>query len=195
MASVVQSGGTAAGAGLPPDVFGKTGTAEFGNANPPETHAWFIGYRGNVAFAVIVEGGGVGGRVAAPLAAKFLDALASEVLAGPTLSGPCFGHDAMGSGMRVDGSIWPVKMPALKPASASSCVPVTYDERGLFRNSSGHACSSGRVATPERLREVRHEVLADGLLEVRHHRRVGRAGVEAVDADPCGASVNDRTAV
>jgi hypothetical protein len=75
MASVVQSGGTAAGAGLPPDSFGKTGTAEFGSGNPPPTHAWFIGYRGNVAFAVIVEGGGVGGRVAAPLAARFLSAL------------------------------------------------------------------------------------------------------------------------
>ncbi len=77
MATVIQPGGTAAGAGLPPDVLGKTGTAEFGNANPPETHAWFIGYQGNLAFAVIVEGGGVGGQVAAPLAANFLNALAS----------------------------------------------------------------------------------------------------------------------
>jgi cell division protein FtsI/penicillin-binding protein 2 len=75
MASVVGPGGTAAGAGLPPGTFGKTGTAEFGNGNPPPTHAWFIGYRGNLAFAVIVENGGVGGRVAAPLAARFLDAL------------------------------------------------------------------------------------------------------------------------
>jgi cell division protein FtsI/penicillin-binding protein 2 len=75
MASVPQPGGTAAGAGLPPGTFGKTGTAEFGSGNPPQTHAWFIGYRGNLAFAVIVEGGGVGGRVAAPLAAKFLNAL------------------------------------------------------------------------------------------------------------------------
>jgi cell division protein FtsI/penicillin-binding protein 2 len=77
MASVTQPGGTAAGAGLPADVFGKTGTAEFGHASPPETHAWFIGYEGDLAFAVIVEGGGVGGRVAAPLAAKFLNALAA----------------------------------------------------------------------------------------------------------------------
>lgn len=75
MGSVTQPGGTAAGAGLPPDTFGKTGTAEFGEANPPETHAWFVGYRGSLAFAVIVEGGGVGGRVAAPLAARFLNAL------------------------------------------------------------------------------------------------------------------------
>jgi cell division protein FtsI/penicillin-binding protein 2 len=75
MATVVQPGGTAGNAGLPPGVLGKTGTAEFGNANPPRTHAWFIGFRGNLAFAVIVEGGGVGGQVAAPLAAKFLNAL------------------------------------------------------------------------------------------------------------------------
>jgi hypothetical protein len=74
LASVVQPGGTAAGAGLPAGTVGKTGTAEFGNGNPPPTHAWFIGYRGNIAFAVVVEGGGVGGQVAAPLAARFLDA-------------------------------------------------------------------------------------------------------------------------
>jgi cell division protein FtsI/penicillin-binding protein 2 len=72
MASVIRGNGTAAGAGLPPDSFGKTGTAEFGNGNPPETHAWFIGFRANLAYAVIVEGGGVGGAVAAPLAAGFL---------------------------------------------------------------------------------------------------------------------------
>ena len=55
-------------------VFGKTGTAEFGSTTPPATHAWFIGFRDGLAFAVLVEGGGVGGRVAAPLAAKFLAA-------------------------------------------------------------------------------------------------------------------------
>jgi cell division protein FtsI/penicillin-binding protein 2 len=57
-------------------VHGKTGTAEFGHANPPETHAWFTGYQGDLAFAIVVEGGGFGGAVAAPLAAKFLTALA-----------------------------------------------------------------------------------------------------------------------
>jgi cell division protein FtsI/penicillin-binding protein 2 len=55
-------------------VAGKTGTAEIGGADPTKTHAWFIGYRGSLAFAVLVEGGGVGGRVAAPLAARFLAA-------------------------------------------------------------------------------------------------------------------------
>jgi cell division protein FtsI/penicillin-binding protein 2 len=68
----VVTSGTAAGAGLPAATMGKTGTAEFGNDNPPRTHAWFAGARAGVAFAVLVEGGGVGGRVAAPIAARFL---------------------------------------------------------------------------------------------------------------------------
>jgi cell division protein FtsI/penicillin-binding protein 2 len=79
MAAVVDSPqGTAAGAGLPAGTYGKTGTAEFGTATPPQTHAWFIGYRGDIAFAVLVVGGGIGGAVAAPLAAKFLDAVGTS---------------------------------------------------------------------------------------------------------------------
>jgi cell division protein FtsI/penicillin-binding protein 2 len=54
---------------------GKTGTAEFGTGTPLPTHAWFIGTRGGIAFAVLVEGGGVGGRVAVPIAARFASAL------------------------------------------------------------------------------------------------------------------------
>jgi cell division protein FtsI/penicillin-binding protein 2 len=52
-------------------VAGKTGTAEFGTGDPPPTHAWFVGFRGDLAVAVLVEGGGVGGQVAAPIAARF----------------------------------------------------------------------------------------------------------------------------
>ncbi len=58
-----------------PGLGGKTGTAEFGTAPPLPTHAWFIGFRKGIGFAVLVEGGGVGGRVAAPIAAKFASAL------------------------------------------------------------------------------------------------------------------------
>jgi cell division protein FtsI/penicillin-binding protein 2 len=79
MQAVVSSSiGTAAGAGLPAGTFGKTGTAEFGNANPPQTDAWFIGYHGDLSLAVLVVGGGVGGAVAAPIATKFLDAVGSN---------------------------------------------------------------------------------------------------------------------
>jgi cell division protein FtsI/penicillin-binding protein 2 len=74
MAQVVSSG-TAAGQGLPAGTYAKTGTAEFGSATPPQTHAWLIGFDGDVAFAVFVNVGASGGKVAAPLAAKFLDAL------------------------------------------------------------------------------------------------------------------------
>ena len=77
MRSVVTDGTAKQALGhLPgPPVQGKTGTAEFGSGDPPATHAWFIGYRGDLAFAVLVEGGGVGGAVAAPVAAAFLRAL------------------------------------------------------------------------------------------------------------------------
>jgi cell division protein FtsI/penicillin-binding protein 2 len=68
--------GTATAARLPGEpVAGKTGTAEFGTEKPPHTHAWFIGFRGDLAFAVIVEDGGFGGKVAAPLARDFLSRL------------------------------------------------------------------------------------------------------------------------
>jgi cell division protein FtsI/penicillin-binding protein 2 len=67
--------GTAADANLPGKVGGKTGTAEFGTGDPLPTHAWFIGFRGDLAFSVVVEDGGVGGRVAAPTAARFLRGL------------------------------------------------------------------------------------------------------------------------
>ncbi len=53
-------------------VGGKTGTAEFGSQVPPQTHAWFAGYSGDLAFAVLVADGGFGGAVAAPVAATFL---------------------------------------------------------------------------------------------------------------------------
>ena len=75
MRLVVTSGtGTAANVPGAP-VYGKTGTAEFGTRQPPQTHAWFVGFRNDLAFAVLVEGGGFGGEVAAPLAARFLRSL------------------------------------------------------------------------------------------------------------------------
>jgi cell division protein FtsI/penicillin-binding protein 2 len=57
-------------------VSGKTGTAEFGDQQPPEAHAWFVGFQGDLAFAVFVEGGEFGGATAAPIAADFLNRVA-----------------------------------------------------------------------------------------------------------------------
>ena len=55
-------------------IFGKTGTAEFDD-NPEHTHSWFIGFRGDIAFAVFVENGGLSTATAVPLAGKFFTTL------------------------------------------------------------------------------------------------------------------------
>jgi cell division protein FtsI/penicillin-binding protein 2 len=76
MAAVVTEGSGAALQGVPgPPVAAKTGTAEFGEEDPPRAHAWIIGYQADVAFAVFVEGGESGSDVAGPLAARFLTTL------------------------------------------------------------------------------------------------------------------------
>jgi cell division protein FtsI/penicillin-binding protein 2 len=51
MMRAVVTKGTAAGVGFPSGVYGKTGTAEYGSGSNPPSHAWFVGYRGNLAFA------------------------------------------------------------------------------------------------------------------------------------------------
>ena len=81
-AAVTGGTGTAADVTGEP-VHGKTGSAEFGEDDEDgekQTHAWFVGYRGGLALAVMVEGGGSGGGVAAPIAADFLRAY-DELLA------------------------------------------------------------------------------------------------------------------
>jgi cell division protein FtsI/penicillin-binding protein 2 len=72
MMRAVVTSGTAAGVGFPAGVYGKTGTAQYGSGPNPPSHAWFIGYRGNLAFAVLVEGGGTGATSAGPIADAFL---------------------------------------------------------------------------------------------------------------------------
>jgi len=77
MANVVASG-TAAGQGLPAGTYAKTGTAEYGtNANDLKIDGWLMGYRGDVAFAIVTHdtGGIDGGPVNGPIIAKFLDAI------------------------------------------------------------------------------------------------------------------------
>jgi cell division protein FtsI/penicillin-binding protein 2 len=61
MREVVLSG-TASGLADRGEVYGKTGTAEFGSNTPPDAHGWFMGYQrggpqGDLAFAVLVETG------------------------------------------------------------------------------------------------------------------------------------------
>jgi Penicillin binding protein transpeptidase domain/NTF2-like N-terminal transpeptidase domain len=72
MMRAVVTTGTAAGVGFPPGVYGKTGTAQYGGGSDPPSHGWFIGYRGDLAFAVLVEGGGTGADSAGPIANAFL---------------------------------------------------------------------------------------------------------------------------
>ena len=73
MRLAVEEGTAGAAAIRGASVAGKTGTAE--NA-AGKTHAWFIGFapfdNPKVAVAVIVENGGGGGDVAAPLASRML---------------------------------------------------------------------------------------------------------------------------
>ncbi|MEV4471121.1 penicillin-binding transpeptidase domain-containing protein [Nonomuraea salmonea] len=71
MAAVVDHG-TAGGAGLPADVSGKTGTAEVPDGT---SHAWFIGFRDDLAFCVFVRHGGSGRSAAVPIAARFFSGL------------------------------------------------------------------------------------------------------------------------
>lgn len=78
MREVVTNGTATVLAGVPGEpVHAKTGTAEYGTAVPPATHAWTIGFQGGLAFAVFVTDGTSGGAVAAPLGGGFLRRLAA----------------------------------------------------------------------------------------------------------------------
>ncbi len=77
MRGVVTEGTAAAFlSGVQPPIAGKTGTAE---VQDKKSHSWFIGFapygdnaRRRLAFAVIVEHGGYGGRLAAPAAGEIV---------------------------------------------------------------------------------------------------------------------------
>jgi cell division protein FtsI/penicillin-binding protein 2 len=71
--------GTATGLADRGEVYGKTGTAEFGDKTPPDSHGWFVGYQlggpqGDIAFAVLVEAG-QSSSVAVGVADAFLGGL------------------------------------------------------------------------------------------------------------------------
>ncbi len=66
---VVTNGTATALADVPGEpVHGKTGSAEAGD----QTHGWFVGWQGDIAFAVFVEDGQSGAGSAVPLAERFL---------------------------------------------------------------------------------------------------------------------------
>ena len=76
MMRLVVTNGTAkdiAGSG---DVHGKTGEAEFEGGS----HAWFAGYRGDMAFAALIVGGG-SSEYAVRMTKEMLDSLPADYLA------------------------------------------------------------------------------------------------------------------
>ena len=93
--SVVNEGGTGAAARIPGlDVAGKTGTAQMianSKASRGEDHAWFAAFapvrEPEVVVVVLVERGGKGGQVAAPIAKKILNAIFLEKVASVALGG------------------------------------------------------------------------------------------------------------
>jgi cell division protein FtsI/penicillin-binding protein 2 len=71
--------GTATGLTDRGEVYGKTGTAEFGSNTPPDSHGWFMGWQqggpqGDLAFAVLVEAGQTS-KLAVDVADAFLGGL------------------------------------------------------------------------------------------------------------------------
>ena len=93
--SVVNEGGTGAAARIPGlDVAGKTGTAQMianSKASRGEDHAWFAAFapvhEPEVVVVVLIERGGKGGQVAAPIAKKILNAIFFEKVAAIALGG------------------------------------------------------------------------------------------------------------
>ena len=93
--SVVNEGGTGAAARIPGlDVAGKTGTAQTianSKASRGEDHAWFAAFapahEPEVVVVVLIERGGKGGQIAAPIAKKILNAIFLEKVAAVALGG------------------------------------------------------------------------------------------------------------
>jgi len=87
--AAVNDGGTGAGAGIPGlDVAGKTGTAQTiakSKASLGQDHAWFASFAPvrdpEVVVIVLVERGGKGGQIAAPIARQILNAIFFEKIA------------------------------------------------------------------------------------------------------------------
>lgn len=77
MRGVVEGGTGAALADVPGEpVFAKTGTAEHGAGAAYRLDAWTVAIQGDLAVAVLVEGGGTGAEAAIPIVEAFLRGLA-----------------------------------------------------------------------------------------------------------------------
>jgi cell division protein FtsI/penicillin-binding protein 2 len=75
MRQVITDGTATQLADIPAAVHGKTGTAEYVTGDPSKTHAWFIGWMGDIAFAVFVEQGVRPAESALPITEAFLRSL------------------------------------------------------------------------------------------------------------------------
>ena len=77
MKETVNSGTGTALAGAGYTVAGKTGSAEYGNAENGGTHSWFVGFSNvedpDIVVAVIAENGGTGSSTAVPIARRIFD--------------------------------------------------------------------------------------------------------------------------
>ncbi|MFI7580605.1 penicillin-binding transpeptidase domain-containing protein [Kocuria kalidii] len=79
MRAVVTSGHLDVLQGLEPDTaVGKTGTAEYGDEDPPRTHSWVIAEHDDLAVAVFVEDGDLGSVTGGPIARDFLQEAAAS---------------------------------------------------------------------------------------------------------------------
>ena len=93
--AVVNDNGTGAAAKIPGlDIAGKTGTAQMiakSKAEKGQDHAWFASFAPvkapEVVVIVLVERGGKGGQVAAPIARKILNAIFFEKIASVEIAG------------------------------------------------------------------------------------------------------------
>jgi peptidoglycan glycosyltransferase len=80
MRDVVVGGTARALQNEPIPIAGKTGTAEIAGA---DSHAWFVGFapfgpsKRHIAFAVLIENAGYGGRASAPAAGEIVAAASS----------------------------------------------------------------------------------------------------------------------
>ncbi|MCI9890120.1 penicillin-binding protein [Micrococcales bacterium 31B] len=84
MQAVVQGGTASVLAELPAPAAGaKTGTAQYGNDNPPKVHAWMIAYHGDLAACVFVEDGDYGATTSGPVMKELLTAAPGILAATP----------------------------------------------------------------------------------------------------------------